>query len=200
MAPPRDPELTRQHILQVTAEEMRTKGYKAASLSDILQKAGVSKGGLYHHFANKQELGYAVFEEVYTQEFLKDWEIPMSSENPLDALCAWMEGFSEQVTLEMLQEGCPVSNIATEMACHDEGFRKKAFEMFEKLQERLAVTLRSAQERGQMRESHEAGAVASFIVATIQGSMMQGKYALDLVAFKSTVSCMVDYIRSLKSW
>ena len=32
--------------------------------ADIQSAAGISRGALYHHFANKQELGYAVMEEV----------------------------------------------------------------------------------------------------------------------------------------
>jgi len=199
MAPPRDPEQTRQHILDVTAEEMRINGYKAASLADILDRAGVSKGALYHHFSNKQELGYAVFDEIYVRDFLCDWGIPMASDQPIDALCEWLTGFSEQLTEQELQLGCPVCNITTEMSGLDEGFRVKSINMFETLQTRLADTIRSAQEKGQVRQEVEALPVAAFIMAAIQGVMMQGKYARNLETFRSTVKCMANYVASLKA-
>lgn len=198
MPPPRDPELTRQHILQVTAEEMRLNGYKAASLAEILDKAGVSKGALYHHFANKQELGYAVFDEIFVKDFLSDWALPMSSDRPIDAVCEWFSGFAEQLSEEDLQLGCPVCNIATEMAGVDEGFRLKTMTMFEELQSRLARTIVYSQEKGQVKLEVDAEPVSAFIVAAIHGSMMQGKCGRNVDAFKSSLKCLSDYISSLK--
>ncbi len=198
MSPPRDPEQTRHHILQVTAEEMRQNGYKAASLAEILDKAAVSKGALYHHFSNKQELGYAVFDEVFVKEFMSDWELPMSSDKPIDAMCEWIAGFADQLTEEDLQLGCPVCNIATEMAGVDEGFRLKANSMFEELQSRLARTILYSQEQGQVRAEIEAVPVSAFIVAVIQGTMMQGKCGRDVETFRSCIKCLSDYISSLK--
>ncbi|MFL0801687.1 MAG: TetR/AcrR family transcriptional regulator [Agarilytica sp.] len=199
MAPPRDPESTRQHILEVTAEEMRQNGFKAASLADILAKAEVSKGALYHHFANKQELGYAVFDEVFVREFLADWDLPMSSDEPIDALCKWMTEFAEHVSEEVLQQGCPVYNIATEMSSADEGFRSKTTKMFETLQAHLAETIETAKRNGQVKTDIDPESVAPFIVATIQGSMMQGKYGRNLETFKASIKCLASYLASLKA-
>lgn len=39
-------------------------GFQAASLNNILAKTGLTKGALYHHFPDKDRLGYAVIEEV----------------------------------------------------------------------------------------------------------------------------------------
>lgn len=198
MSPARDPESTRRHILEVTAEEMRQNGFKATSLADILQKAAVSKGALYHHFANKQELGYAVFHEVFIQEFLSDWNIPMSADAPIDALCEWMSCFGEEVTEEELEQGCPIYNIATEMAALDEGFREMTSKMFEALQKRLFEAIKTAKDKQQIREDVQPSDVAAFVVAAIQGSMMQGKYGRDLSTFKGCITCLVNYLSSLK--
>jgi len=199
MSPARDPELTRQHIIDVTAEEMRLNGYKAASLADILNKAGVSKGALYHHFASKQDLGYAVFDEVFIRDFLQDWEMPLSSDNPIDAICQRFAGFSDQVSAEQLQLGCPVSNIAIEMSGLDEGFRVRTVAMFELLQSRMAETLRTAQGNGQVKMDVDAESVSAFVMAAIQGSMMHGKYVRKVETFKSIIKCLANYVASLKA-
>ena len=67
----RDAEQTRQKILEISADEIHKNGFAATSLSSILVRCDVSKGALYHHFKNKMELGYAVFEEIYTPMFLE---------------------------------------------------------------------------------------------------------------------------------
>ena len=52
----RDAEQTRQKILDISADEIHKKGFTATSLSCILKRCEISKGALYHHFANKIEL------------------------------------------------------------------------------------------------------------------------------------------------
>ena len=39
-------------------------GYQATPIGVILERAGVARGGLYHHFAGKQELFAAVFDQL----------------------------------------------------------------------------------------------------------------------------------------
>ena len=63
MATQRNPDLTRQTLLQAAFQEIYRSGFQAASLRNILSKVGITKGALYHHFGSKQELGYAVVDE-----------------------------------------------------------------------------------------------------------------------------------------
>jgi AcrR family transcriptional regulator len=58
-------ERTRNAILDAAAEVFDQRGFSGASLSDILAKAGVTKGALYFHFTSKEELARAVIEEQY---------------------------------------------------------------------------------------------------------------------------------------
>lgn len=43
-------------IIQAAVDEFLEKGYEAASMEAIAKRAGVSKGGLYHHFRSKDEI------------------------------------------------------------------------------------------------------------------------------------------------
>ncbi|MCX8128724.1 MAG: TetR/AcrR family transcriptional regulator [Clostridia bacterium] len=43
-------------ILNAAVDEFLDKGYENASMESIARKAGVSKGGLYHHFRSKDEV------------------------------------------------------------------------------------------------------------------------------------------------
>jgi AcrR family transcriptional regulator len=55
---------TRERIVQAARELVIEHGYGGVSTGQVLQLAGVSRGGLYHHFAGKQELMAAVLEAV----------------------------------------------------------------------------------------------------------------------------------------
>jgi AcrR family transcriptional regulator len=58
-------ERTRNAILDAAAEVFDERGFNGASLSDILSKAGVTKGALYFHFSSKEELAQAIIEEQW---------------------------------------------------------------------------------------------------------------------------------------
>src|SRR5271163_1910531 len=84
---PRDPERTRERLLHAAAREIYRSGFQSASLGTILASAGVTKGALYHHFKNKEALGYAVVEEIISPDVRGTWVRPLQSvKDPIDAL------------------------------------------------------------------------------------------------------------------
>lgn len=51
---------TRQTILSAAAKIFEEHGYQAATISQILREAGVTKGALYFHFPSKEDLAQGV--------------------------------------------------------------------------------------------------------------------------------------------
>jgi len=56
-------ELTRRQILEAAQRVFSVKGYHGASMDDVAQASGTSKGALYFHFSSKEELFHALVEE-----------------------------------------------------------------------------------------------------------------------------------------
>jgi len=54
---------TRQAILRAAAKIFEEQGYQAATISQILTEAGVTKGALYFHFHSKEDLAQGVLSE-----------------------------------------------------------------------------------------------------------------------------------------
>jgi AcrR family transcriptional regulator len=63
MVPQARSEITRQKILNAAIELFSEVGYAAAGLGDIIDRAGMTKGALYHHFDSKEALATAVIEQ-----------------------------------------------------------------------------------------------------------------------------------------
>lgn len=60
----KQPELIRQQLLTAAAQSVVEKGVHAITLEAVAKQAGVSKGGLLHHFPNKQALLDALFQDL----------------------------------------------------------------------------------------------------------------------------------------
>lgn len=59
--------LTRSRVLHAAAEVFARTGFLAASMNEIVEAAGVTKGAVYFHFPSKEALAVAIVEEQFAQ-------------------------------------------------------------------------------------------------------------------------------------
>src|ERR1700690_1702003 len=137
----RDPERTRECLLQAAFREVYRSGFQSASLDALLAAAGVTKGALYYHFDSKEALGYAIVEEVIASDVRGMWLRPLQRrKDPTDALIAIVQGTS--VRPEDVRGGCALNNLAQEMSPLDAGFRKRLARGFHVWREAMTPVLR----------------------------------------------------------
>ncbi|OFS09620.1 TetR family transcriptional regulator [Hafnia sp. HMSC23F03] len=79
--------ITRQRIINVAISEFSTQGFASTSLADIASAAGVTRGAIYWHFKNKEEL----FNEIWQQSaryslYVSEKIHSENKDNPLKAL------------------------------------------------------------------------------------------------------------------
>ncbi len=60
----------RERVLNASINEFALKGFKNASTNEIVKEAGISKGLLFHYFANKKQL--YLFLHDYLMEIMKE--------------------------------------------------------------------------------------------------------------------------------
>jgi len=65
--PERRMERTRAALIASARHLFATRGFEGASLDDIAEAAGYTRGAIYRHFANKEDLFFAVSESVNTE-------------------------------------------------------------------------------------------------------------------------------------
>jgi AcrR family transcriptional regulator len=63
MVPQARSETTRQKILDAAMDLFSEVGYAAAGLGEVITRAGMTKGALYHHFDSKEALATAIIEQ-----------------------------------------------------------------------------------------------------------------------------------------
>jgi AcrR family transcriptional regulator len=63
MVPQARSETTRQKILDAAIDVFSEVGFAAAGLGEVIERAGMTKGALYHHFDSKEALATAIIEQ-----------------------------------------------------------------------------------------------------------------------------------------
>jgi TetR/AcrR family transcriptional repressor of nem operon len=196
-ATPRNSERTRALLLQAAFQEIYRAGYRSADLDAILAAAGVTKGALYHHFENKEALGYAVLDEVMTSDLHRKWVQPLRNpKDPIDTLVRIIQ--SESLRREDIQRGCPLLNLSQEMSGLDEGFRRRTAKLFRDWHDAVAGALREGQKRGLVRNDVDANETATFLIATFEGYVVLTKNSQDPRLMRSGQRRVSGHLESLR--
>src|SRR6202047_1072439 len=194
---PRDPERTRELLLQAAFQEIYRSGYRSADLDAILAAAGVTKGALYYHFDNKEALGYAVVDEVIANNLYQKWVRPLqNAENPIDVLVCIIQ--SESLKREDIQRGCPLLNLSQEMSGLDEGLRRRTARVYKDWHDAMAGALREGQKRKVVRSDINANETATFLIAAWEGYVVLGKNSQDPRTMQSGQKRVSGHIDSLR--
>ena len=194
----RDPERTREHLLQAASREIYRSCFQSASLDTILASAGVTKGALYYYFKSKEALGYAVVEEIIAPDVHGKWVRPLQSvKDPIDALIGAVQRIS--VRPADVRGGCQLNNLAQEMSPLDARFRKRLARVFHAWREAVASVLREGQTHGSVRRDVEPVDAAASLIAMVEGYGSLAKNAQDPKVMKAGIRNIVDWLRSLRA-
>jgi len=157
-------ERTRNAILDAAATVFDERGFAGASLSEILAKAGVTKGALYFHFSSKEELAMALVEEQWKTDLpFVDFE-NVTLQTVIDVSHAFAHNIRHNVRVR-----------ASNRLVLEANFSRPTPEVYERWIGILTELLRKAQERGDLRKEWEPALVADWVSATFLGIQSQSE-------------------------
>lgn len=193
----RDPERTRELLLQAAFQEVYRSGFQRADLDRIPAITGVTKGALYYHFDSKAALGYAIVDEVIAGLMRDRWLRPLrGAADPIETLISVLERMP--VRPEDVRCGCPLNNLAQEMSPLDEAFRKRLARVFRDWNEGIATALSKGQSEGTVRRDLDARQGATFLIATYEGYVSLAKTAQDVGMLKAGIRNIIYWLQSLR--
>jgi AcrR family transcriptional regulator len=164
-------EATRERILQAAAELVAEKGANGMSLDDVGERAGASRGQLYHYFEDRDDLVRSVI-DVTTDAVLA------AQDGLLEHLDSWAgidRWFDSLVALQVDRQatgGCPIGSLAGQLAERDPGAREALATGFERWESYLLDGLTRMKERGKLRRGADPATLATATMAAIQGGLL----------------------------
>jgi TetR/AcrR family transcriptional repressor of nem operon len=196
----RQPDVTRQKVLDAAFAEFYRHGFQGGSLNRIVQTAGVTKGALFHHFAGKQELGYAVVDQVIAPLLMRRWLGGLSG--AADPLSVMQDSFrryaGEDIDSGHFVQGCPLNNLAQEMSPLDEGFRERIDALYDRWRTTFATALREGMETGAVRGEAAPEGAAALLVASQMGIWGTGKSSRDAGLMLQACEAVCGYLEGLR--
>src|SRR5436309_16011014 len=164
---------TRQKIVEAAAPIFNQRGYEGSSLNELMEATGLKKGGIYRHFASKEELAAEAFD--YTWEAAWNTRLLHVDEraNGVDKLKQLIANFVEYRS--PVAGGCPILNTAIDADDGNPVLRARVAKALRSWLSRLQSIVERAQEHGEMRPGVDPNLVATLIVAWLDGALMMGR-------------------------
>jgi AcrR family transcriptional regulator len=192
--PPRsrknDPTAVRNRILDAAADLFQNQGYSETSIEAITKAAGVSSGALHHHYANKKALGLAVVRERVAREVEFSWIRPVeNAPRAAEGIGAAMTAIADALDSSKRVRGCPLNNLALELAFADPEFRQELHPIFQRWQDALASRLGDEAD-GSSETSISSEALATLVVAAYSGAMTMSKAAQSTAPMSTVIATL----------
>jgi AcrR family transcriptional regulator len=191
-----DPEGMRARILDAAADLFQARGYHDTSVQDVKRAAGVSSGAFHHHFESKKALGLAVVKDRVSDALREAWldpllAAPTVAQGVQDAIGAT----SGDLRAQGFVRGCPVNNLAVELAFSDSDFREALQAIFADWQRVIASRL-AAEPEPPAFAGVGAHDLAGFIVAAYSGAMTMAKAEQSPERLDATVAILMRLLRA----
>jgi TetR/AcrR family transcriptional regulator, transcriptional repressor for nem operon len=165
-------ERTRQLIIEKTAPLFNSKGFDGTTLSDLTEATGLTKGALYGHFADKEEIAAAAFKyavDKIRELAYRDLQGVSSYKKQLQLL---LDFYAKYVNNPPVAGGCPLLNTAIEADDHRLSMRKKVSRELVAAVDFIALLLTKGKRAGEFNKSIKARELAYSFFCSIEGALM----------------------------
>ena len=169
---------TRERILRAAAGLFALKGFHDTKLKEVLCSAKVTTGAFFHHFENKDDLGFAVIDrhmERRRRQLNKIEETlpPGPDEGMLTPVFRRLDAIAEMARKrERTKGGCVIGNLTASLSDTHDAFRRRLAACFDEMAREFEPPLAALiQERGLSRRI-DALELARYIVSVIEGAIL----------------------------
>jgi TetR/AcrR family transcriptional regulator, transcriptional repressor for nem operon len=188
---------TRERIVMAAMRLFWQKGYGSTSIADILMAAEANSGSLYHYFPSKQDVLLAVLDAyqggIHPMLLEPAWQ---GIDDPIERIFSLLARYRQLIIDTDCFYGCPIGSLALELHEPDPPVRERLAANFEAWTGAVRDCLEAAAER--LPASLDRDALARFVLAVMEGGVMQARTHRDVAAFDVCVTQLRSYFDYLE--
>jgi TetR/AcrR family transcriptional regulator, transcriptional repressor for nem operon len=192
-------DLTRQSIIEKSMQLFSVKGYFNTSIDAIVKATGLTKGGVYGHFRNKEEIWYAVYDECVRMwkdiVFRGVRDLP----DPLARIEKVLEnGLKNYLGADVFEGGCFLLNSLVELSGQSPAMSSHLLSGFQRLAALFRSWLEEAEQQGRLRAGLDLQGIANFLVIALNGATPLYAASKDPAVWQQTLAQLHFYLDSLR--
>lgn len=186
-------EITKSKVLQEAITLFNTKGYRATSLSDITNATGLTKGAIYRHFENKEQLEIEAFQKMMHSIFNTLQKRIKAESNTRDKLFCVLELFQGYINNPFFSGGCPLLNVSTEVDDTTMVLKDKALQALTVFRNSIETIVINGKTYKEVNAIVNEKLVAIVIISSLEGAIMMSK-------LQDSNSDIEAVVKHLKNW
>ncbi len=166
---------TREALIEVGLELMKSTGYAATGINQILDAAETRS--FYNHFTSKEQFAVEVIKRYAAGE-QERWE-RLLGDPTLSPMKKLRRYFQAMIATHGRGggpiKGCLLGNLSLEIAGHNAEIRDLLRQSFAGWQQAIALTIREAMDHGELPRTVEANGLAAVILDSWEGAQVRAK-------------------------
>ena len=193
----RNPKATKELILLKSADLFNTQGYKATSLSDITKATGFTKGAIYRHFENKEDLEQQALHSLSKRMFKEissSIKAATNFQDKMEAIFIFFEGYMET---PLYQGGCPLLNAAIESDDANPVIKEQALLMLARLKESMHILFLNGIKNNQVKSTIPIDYYTTIFIAVLEGGIMMSRLEGDKIAITHAITHLRNLVKEI---
>ncbi|ANF52251.1 transcriptional regulator [Chryseobacterium glaciei] len=184
-------EKTKQFILETAAPLYNMKGISGVNIDDVLAETKLTKGCLYGHFENKDDLTAQVVDLMLKKVSDRMSLAVLNAKTTRAKIFAFLDFYKDPINT-YVSGGCPIFNTAVEVDDNYPLIKQKVAAIFRLGQEGLTTILKEGIDNGEYSSELEPAVFAFKLVAATEGGIV-------MCRTMNTMKPMQSLIKNLKA-
>jgi AcrR family transcriptional regulator len=189
---------TRARIIAAAAGLVGERGIAETSLDEVIERAAVSKGQLYHYFQDKADLLRAVVAHQ-ADMVLAAQEPHLQALDGWGSIRAWLDRL---VALQVERQGCggcPIGSLVPQLAETNEPARAELAVSYDRWERYLREGLLAMRARGKLRADADIEALVTATMAAIQGGLVLTQARRDPAQLARALDAAYSHLRAQRA-
>lgn len=134
-------ERTRARILDEAAKALREHGHEGIGVASLMKRAGLTHGGFYAHFKDRDDLVAAAIERMFvdSKAMLSRY---LDNEKPRQGLIDLIDYYLSDRHRDRIANGCPVAALSSEAVRFPQAAKEQFERGLERFHQAIAIALR----------------------------------------------------------
>jgi AcrR family transcriptional regulator len=184
-------EKTKQFILETAVPLYNEKGISGVNIDDVLAATKLTKGCLYGHFENKEDLSEQVIDLSLKMITEKIRTAVYKGKTIKGKIFAFLDFYKNPIET-YVSGGCPIFNTAVEADDNYPLIKEKVAKVFRNGQQELTALLQEGINNGEFSNTLDPVVLAFKLVASVEGGIV-------MCRVMGTAKPMQGLIKSLKN-